>query len=163
MSIFYDNPNHREKFFILDTVQDIEKTTTSVPIVVILPSTLGPIFCGEGKRSWELHRILKSWVEPKYREVKQLVRPIIEWLICSCVKGRNEDTSAAQTDTTVVTLPYQKLKYWQKLWIEGTIGKWLEAQRVAATHINEGFAVAATALLSVSQAESFLCELKTLQ
>ena len=25
MSIFYDNPNHRGKFFKLDTVQDIEK------------------------------------------------------------------------------------------------------------------------------------------
>ena len=46
MSIFYDNPNNREKVFKLDTVQDINKTTTSVPIVVILPSILGPILCG---------------------------------------------------------------------------------------------------------------------
>ena len=79
------------------------------------------------------------------------------------MKGRNEDTSPAQTDRTMVTLPYQKLTYWQKLWIEGTIGKWLEAQRVAAIQINEGLAVAATTLLSVSQAERFLSELKTLQ
>ena len=60
MSIFYENPNHREKFFKLDTVQGIEKTTTSVPIVVMLPLILGPIFCGEDKTSWELHRIVKS-------------------------------------------------------------------------------------------------------
>ena len=89
MSIFYNNPNNREKFFKLDFVQDIEKTTTSVPIVVMLPSILGPIFCGEGKTSWEYHRIVKSWVEPKDREVKQLVRPSLEWLIWSWVKGRN--------------------------------------------------------------------------
>ena len=49
MSIFYDNPNNREICFKLDTVQDIDKTTVSVPIVVILPSILGPIFCGEEK------------------------------------------------------------------------------------------------------------------
>ena len=92
----------------------------------MLPSILGPIFCGEEKTSWELHIIVKSWVEPKYKEVKRLVRPILEWLVWSCVKGRDEDTSAAETDMTVVTLPYQKLKSWQKLWLEGTIGKWPE-------------------------------------
>ena len=48
------------KVFTLETVQDIEKTTTSMPIVVMLPSILGPIFCGEEKTSWELHRIVKS-------------------------------------------------------------------------------------------------------
>ena len=49
MSILYDNTNNREMFLKLDTVQDIEKTTTYVPIVVMLPSIIGPIFCGEGK------------------------------------------------------------------------------------------------------------------
>ena len=67
-------------------MQGIEKTTTSVPIFVILPSILGPIFCGEEKTSWGLRRIFKSWVEPKDREVKRLVRSILEWLIWSCVK-----------------------------------------------------------------------------
>ena len=76
-----------------------------MPIVVTLPSILGPISCGERKISWELHRIVKAWVEPKDREVKRLVRPILEWLIWSCVKGRNEDTSAAETDMTMVTFP----------------------------------------------------------
>ena len=51
---------------------------TYVPIVVMLPAILGTIFCNEGKTSWELHRIVKVWVDPKYREVKQLVRPILE-------------------------------------------------------------------------------------
>ena len=88
-------------------MQDIEKTTTSVPIVVVLPSILGPILCGEGETSWELHRIVKSWVEPKEKEVKRLFRPILEWMIWSCVKGRNEDTSVAEIDMTVVTLPSQ--------------------------------------------------------
>ena len=114
-SIFYDDPNNRVKFFKLDTVQDIEKTTISVQIVVMLPSILGPIFCGEENNSWELHRIVKSWVEPKYTDVKRLVRLILEWLIWSCVKGINEDTSATETDMTVLTLPSQKLKSWQKL------------------------------------------------
>ena len=81
MSVFYDNHNHREKFLKLDTVKGIEKTKTSVPIVVMLPSILSPIFCGEEKTSWELHRIVKSWVEPKDREVKRLVRAILEWMI----------------------------------------------------------------------------------
>ena len=51
ISIFYDNPNNRGEFLKLDTEQDIEKTTTSVPIVVILPSIFAPIFCGEEKTS----------------------------------------------------------------------------------------------------------------
>ena len=123
MSRFYNNPNHREKFLELDTLQDIEKTTPSVPIVVMIPSIFDPIFCGEKKTLWELHRIVKSWVDPKDKEVKRLVRPILEWMIWSCLKGINEDTSAAETDMTVVTLPSQKLKSWQKLRLEGTIGK----------------------------------------
>ena len=61
----------------------------------MLPSILGPIFCGEGKTSWELHIILKEWVEPKDREVKRIVCPILEWLIWSGVKGIYEDTSDA--------------------------------------------------------------------
>ena len=54
------------------------------------------------------------------------------------MKGRNEDTSAAETDMIVVNLPSQKLKAWQKLRLEGTIGKWPESQRVAAPQINGG-------------------------
>ena len=76
----------------------------------MLPSILGPILFGEEKTSWELHRIVKSWVEPKDTEVKRLVRPILEWLIWRHMKGRNQDTSAAETYITVVTLPSQKLK-----------------------------------------------------
>ena len=49
------------------------------------------------------------------KDVKLLVHPILEWLIWSYRKGRNEDTSAAETDMTVVIIPSQKLKYWQKL------------------------------------------------
>ena len=45
-------------------MQDTVKTTTYMPIVVILPAILGPIFFDEEKASWELHRIVKSWVEP---------------------------------------------------------------------------------------------------
>ena len=56
-------------------------------------------------------------------EVKRLVYPILEWLIWSCMKRINEDTSAAETDMTMVTLPYKKLKSWQKLWLEVTIGR----------------------------------------
>ena len=88
---------------------------------------------------------MKAWVEPKEREVKQIVRLILEWLIWSYMKGRHEDTIASKTDMTVVTLQYQKLKSWQKLRLEGTIGKWPEAQRVAAPQINSGLAVTATA------------------
>ena len=136
-------------------MQDIEKTTKSVPIVVMLPSILGPIFCGEEKKSRELHRIVKSWVDPKDKDVKWIVCPSIEWLIWSCVKGRNEDTNSAETDMTVVTLSSQKLKSCQKLQLEGIIGKWLEAHRVSTPQINTGSAVAAAASLSVSQVESF--------
>ena len=121
----------------------------------MLPSILRPIFYGEEKTSWELHRIVKSWVKPKETEVKRLVRPILEWLIWSFMKVRNQDTSVAETDMTVVTLPSQKLKSWQKLRLEGTIGKWIEAHRVATPQINTGLAVAAAASLSVSQAERF--------
>ena len=71
------------------------------------------------------------------------------------MKERNEDTSAAETDMTVVTLLYQKLKSWQKLLLEGTIGNFPEAQRVAALQINAGLAVSAAASLAVSQAEIF--------
>ena len=77
MSIIYANPNHREKFFKLDTVQDEVKTTTYVPIVVMLPSILGLTFCDQEKTSWELHRIVKERVEQKEREVKQIVRTIL--------------------------------------------------------------------------------------
>ena len=129
----------------------------------MLSSILGPILCGEENTSWELHRIVKSWVDPKDREVKQLVLPIIEWLIWIYVKGRNEDTRATETDMSVVTLTSQKLKSWQKLQLEGTIGKWTEAQRVEAPQINAGSALAAEASLSVSQAAIFLCKVKTLQ
>ena len=44
--------------------------------------------------SWELHIIVKSWVYPKDKKVKRLVRPILDWMMWSCVKGRNEDTRA---------------------------------------------------------------------
>ena len=81
---------------------------------------------------------MKAWVDPKEREVKWLVLPILEWLIWSCVKRKNEDICAAETDMSVVTLPYQKLKAWQKLRLEGKIGKWPESQRVAAPQINAG-------------------------
>ena len=107
------------------------------------------------KNPWELHIIVKSLVEPKDKEVKRLVRPMIEWLICRWVKGRNEETSAKETDMNVVTLPSQKLKSWQKLSLEGTIEKWLKAQRVAVTYINSGSGVAAAASFSVSQVEIF--------
>ena len=56
---------------------------------------------------------------------------------------------------SVVTLPYNKLKSWQKLRLEGAIGKWPEAHRVTEPQINAGSAVAAAASLSVSQAEIF--------
>ena len=79
---------------------------------------------------------MKLWVDPKEREVKRLVRHILEWLIWICVNGRNEGTSAVETDMTVVTLPSQKLKSWQKLRLEGTIRKWPEAHRVEAPQIN---------------------------
>ena len=102
-----------------------------------------------------MHRIVKSWVDPKDSEVKRLVCPILEWLIWSYVKGINQDTSAAETDMNVVTLPSQKLKTWQKMQLEGTIGKWPGAQRVAAPQINALLAVAAAASLSVSQSEIF--------
>ena len=163
MSIFYDNPYHRGKVLKPDTVQDIEKTTTSVPIVVMLPSIFGPIFCGEENTSWLLHRILKSWVDTKGREVKKIVRPILEWLIWIYIKGINEDTSAAETDITVVTLPSQNFKSRQKLRLDGTIGKWLEAQRVAEPQINSGLVVVAVTSFLASQAKSFLWEVKTLQ
>ena len=52
ISIFYDDTNHREKFLKLDNVQDEGKTTTYVPIVVMLPEILGLIFCREEKTSW---------------------------------------------------------------------------------------------------------------
>ena len=44
MSIFYTDPNHRETFLKLDTLQDKEKTTTYVPSVDILPASLGLFF-----------------------------------------------------------------------------------------------------------------------
>ena len=71
------------------------------------------------------------------------------------MKVRNEDTSAAETDMSVVTLPYKKFKSWQKLRLEGTIGKWTESQRLATPHINAGSVVVAEASLSVSQSKSF--------
>ena len=71
----------------------------------MLPSILGPIFCGEEKTSWELHIIVKACVEQKYKEVKQIVSHILEWLIWRCVKERNKKTSAAETDMSVVALP----------------------------------------------------------
>ena len=78
MSIFYAYNNHREIVFKPDTVKDEEKTKTYVPIFVMLPAILGPIFCGEEKKSWKLHLIVKGWLDPKDREMKRIVCPIIE-------------------------------------------------------------------------------------
>ena len=86
--------------------------------------------------------------------MKRLVCPILECLILSCVRERNEDTSAAETEMTMVTLPSQKLKSRQKLRLEETIGKCPEAQRLATPQINTGSTVAALESLSVSQAKS---------
>ena len=71
------------------------------------------------------------------------------------MKVRNEETSAAETDMSVVPLLSQKLKACQKLRLEETIGKWTDAQNVAAPQINSGSAVAAAASISVSHAKSF--------
>ena len=49
------------------------------------------------------------------------------------MEGINKETSAAEIVMSVVTLPSQNLKAWKKLRLEGTIGKWPEAQRVAAS------------------------------
>ena len=57
MSIFYANTNHREKFLKRGTVQNVVKTTICVPIVVMLPASLGPFFCDEKKMSWEFQEI----------------------------------------------------------------------------------------------------------
>ena len=76
----------------------------------MLPEILGPIFCDEEKKSWDLYRIVKTWVEIKDTKVKRIVSPIIEWLLWSCLKVRNEYTSALETEMIVVTLPSQKLK-----------------------------------------------------
>ena len=59
---------------------------------------------------------------------------------------------------SVSTLPSQKLKIWQKLWLEGKIGKWPEAQKVAAPQINAGSLVEAATSMSVSQAEIFFVQ-----
>ena len=91
-------------------MQDKGKTTTYVPIVFMLPAILDPICCDEGKTSLDLHRIMKAWAEPKDREVKLIFQPILEWLIWSCVKGRNEEISYAETDMSVVTHPSQNMK-----------------------------------------------------
>ena len=66
---------------------------------------------------------MKSWVEPKNKEVKRIVQPILEWMIWSCVNGINEDTIAAKTDMTVVTLQSKKFKSWQKQQFEEKIIK----------------------------------------
>ena len=81
---------------------------------------------------------MKGWLEPKYTELKRFVLTILEWLVWSSAKGRNEYTCDAETDMRVVTLPSKKLKAWQKLRIEGKNLKWSEAQRVAAPQINAG-------------------------
>ena len=83
-----------------------------MPIVVMLPSILGPTFCGKEKKSYEFHIIVRAWVEPKDKEVKRIIRPILKWLIWIRVKVRNEYTSDAEKDMSVVTLPSQKLKAW---------------------------------------------------
>ena len=88
-------------------------------------------------------------------EVKRIFCPILEWLIWSYVKERNEETSTVETDMTVVTLSYQKLKSCQKMRLEGTIVKCPESQRVSTPQINTRSAVAEAASLSVSQADSF--------
>ena len=59
---------------------------------------------------------------------------------------------------SVVTLPYQKLKAWKKLRLEVTIGKWPEAQGVAASRINFGSVVVVAASMLVSQAEIFFMQ-----
>ena len=64
-----------------------------------------------------------------------------------CAKRRNEDKSAAETYISMVTLLSQKLKYWQKLRLEGKIGKCPEAHKVAAPQIDAGSSVAAAASL----------------
>ena len=72
------------------------------------------------------------------------------------MKGKNEYTSAIETNMSVVTLTSQKLKYWQKIRLKGIIGKWPEAQRLATPQINSGLAVVAVESFSVSQAKRFL-------
>ena len=60
-------------------------------------------------------------MDPNYRKVKQLVRPILERMIWICMNVRNVEKSAAETDISVVTLPSQKLKAWKKMRLEETI------------------------------------------
>ena len=93
---------------------------------------------------------MKGWSGLKDKEVKRLVGPIIEKLICRCIKGINEYISAAEIDMSMVTFPYQKLKTCKKLQLEGTICKWAEAQRVEEPQISSGSAVSAVASMSVS-------------
>ena len=74
------------------------------------------------------------------------------------MKGRNEETSATETDMNVVTLTYQKLKAWHKLRFEETIGKWTEAQSVSAPQINAIAAITVVASMSVSHNKIYLVQ-----
>ena len=71
------------------------------------------------------------------------------------MKGRNQETTSSETDMSVFTLPSQRFKACQKLWLEGKFGKWPETQRVEAPQINLGSVVAVAASMSVLQTESF--------
>ena len=50
MSIFYADPNHREKFLNLTLCRTRKKQQHTCQFVFMLTAILGPIFCDEEKR-----------------------------------------------------------------------------------------------------------------
>ena len=66
ISIFYADPNYREKVFKMDILQEEEKTTTYIPIFVMMPAILGPIFV-----------MRKNWAKDCRHHDKN-------WYICCC-------------------------------------------------------------------------------
>ena len=157
MSTFFSIRDNRMKFFNMATAAEASKTAVEIPRIVMVPSAVAPMFLQEDKTAFELFIELRAWTEARDQAVIVLITPILHWLLWSCTKGANENTSDAAADVHPVTMPSQKLKQWQKLRVSGTLGEWSLAtvvQHQQSAQAHGGAGAAAAAAMSASEAEA---------
>ena len=114
MSIFYYNPNHREKFLNLILCRTWTKQQHMCQLLSSCLQSLAYFFVTR-KKVTGISRNDERIVIAKGHGGKTDYPPHDRMSDMELREGKNEDTSDAETDMSVVSLTPQKLKAWQKL------------------------------------------------
>lgn len=95
-------------FFDESTAAETEKVY--IPKMPMVPSAMAPFAAKDRVTAWDLHKHIVEWKADRDTEVKELIKPVKDWLWYACLKGSAMSASAAEMSFPAVTLPSQALK-----------------------------------------------------